>query len=88
MRRRRTEIIIETSQIYVFGRAARPSHAWCARCAAEVFAVRAEVAAALVATDARDPPGPHPREAGHFTEQRAGEEPLVCLNSLRISLQE
>lgn len=85
MRPKRTEITVETSQVYVFSRAARPTLAWCARCAAEVFAVTAEVAAALAAPDSREPPGPDPGEAIHFTEPRAGEPPLVCLNSLRAA---
>ncbi len=89
MRRKRTEITIETSEVYVFKRAARPTLAWCARCAAEVFAVTAEMAAALAAAESRDSLRLDGRgEAVHFNEPRAGELPLVCFNSLRVSPRE
>lgn len=88
MRRKRTEITIETSEVYVFRRAQRPALAWCARCSAEVFAVTTEVASALAAADSRAPPRADGGEAIHFAEPRAGEPPLVCLNSLRVETRE
>ena len=70
MRRKRAEITIETSEVYVFRRAARPALAWCALCAVEVFAVTTEVAAALAATELRDSRRPGAGESIHFAEPR------------------
>jgi hypothetical protein len=84
MLRKRTEITIETSRVYIFTGAVCPALAWCALCAAEVLAVAPEVAAALAAAQSPDPPDSAHRDLIHYTESRAGEPPLVCLNSPRV----
>ncbi|MCA1633093.1 MAG: hypothetical protein LC802_05070 [Acidobacteria bacterium] len=54
----------------------------------EVFAVTTEVAAALSATESSDSLRLDGGEAVHFTEPRAGESLLVCLNSLCVETRE
>lgn len=80
---RRTEVLIETHEVWVIRRPGQASAAWCGGCAAHVLMLPPEAAAHLLDVT--------PRaiyrwvEAGriHFTEEADGAL-LICLASLPV----
>ncbi|HEY9403472.1 MAG TPA: hypothetical protein VIQ24_12480 [Pyrinomonadaceae bacterium] len=80
--KRRIEITVETQRVTLVGRRSVAVNAWCELCGARSIHATPEEAA----RHARTTPRAVYRclEAGsiHFTEDAAGEPPLVCLKSL------
>jgi hypothetical protein len=77
----RTEVFIETSEIFIFKRNRIPARAWCEDCGREVSMLSVEEAARLTGCDARAIRSMMESRRVHFCYLKS-EIPSVCLRSL------
>jgi hypothetical protein len=81
MRRRRTEITVETDQVFVIRPHRSPHHAWCSECAEPSSLVPVHQAAQLIRVHSRRVYGWMAADQLHYREMEDGRL-LICLNTL------
>ena len=81
-KRRRTEITVETDEVFRIRRPGRKLRAWCAGCAAEAWMVTPDEAAVLSGVGTRTIYAFVEAGRLHFMETSGGLLLFVCLNSL------
>lgn len=81
MIKRRTEIIIETHEVFLVRNSRRSPGAWCDECAVESGMLSAEEVAAFCGVSARELSALIATRRIHFKETGAGEL-SICLRSL------
>lgn len=79
-RKKRTEIVVETSRLIIIG---KTTAAWCDDCGAHVTMLTPEQAAAAAGTSARTVYRQAELGQLHFTETSTGSL-LICHGSLRV----
>ncbi|MBI3949513.1 MAG: helix-turn-helix domain-containing protein [Acidobacteria bacterium] len=87
MKKKRTEITVETERVLVIRRGRHSVSAWCDGCAQQVQVVTAEEAASIVGVSRRTIYRWADAEKIHFTEISDGRL-LICTNSLDACRQE